>query len=207
MKGIGTYSKTIGNPNKYVVAIDGEIAPETGKSYVYTATENMSQYDWIVVNGEITSSNNNEATVKWNKIGEQYLIVRYKTPLQCTTTAEILAEVKECKFDNGLFFKPEPENTTYPAPNDGSSTKNYSTENNMIYPVPNDGSFTIQLSNPLKNCNLAIYDSVGQRVYQEQNVNFSTTLKKVNTVDLPNGVYVVRINSKEQSLEFKFIKK
>lgn len=185
MNGIGVYSENIGNPNKYSVLIDGENTPIIGNSYSYMASSDMSKYDWIVVNGEILSTNDNVVSVKWNKSGEQYLIVRYQTPLGCTTTADILVNVNDPQLSNGDFDK----------------TKS------IIYPVPNNGIFTIQLSKPLMNGTLNIYNLSGQRVYQERNVDFIGNSKEINVVNLLNGIYLIKIDTDDQSsFEFKFVK-
>ncbi|WP_157603687.1 hypothetical protein [Polaribacter atrinae] len=51
--------------------------PTIGNTYVYSAPENLAKYNWIIANGEIISSTNNLVEVKWNKEGEQTLILRY----------------------------------------------------------------------------------------------------------------------------------
>ena len=70
----------------------------------------------------------------------------------------------------------------------------------VIFPNPNNGSFSINL--PEEECEIAIYNSLGQMMYQTKG-NGLTTLSLNN---LSQGVYFVTVKSSTLSTTQKFIK-
>ncbi len=182
LKGLGNYSEIIGNPNLYNVVLTGNLEPIISNTFTYSATSGMSKYEWIIVNGEILTSTNNTVTVKWNKLGEQYLIVRYLTPSGCSTTSEIKVIVNESTL----------------------STDEFTNKQNQIYPVPNKGLFTIETNKTMYNSSIYIFNISGQMVYQENNVTIDK--KAINVDSIPPGVYMLIIENKGEKLNFKFTK-
>jgi Secretion system C-terminal sorting domain len=71
--------------------------------------------------------------------------------------------------------------------------------NAEVYPNPNNGAFTLSVSNMNENCNVEIYNVLGDKVY-------FATLKQVqddNTINLtgqPNGIYLYRVISEDSKL-------
>jgi large repetitive protein len=184
LNGINTDNRELGVPNKYSVAVTGLETPYIDNAYTYTATESMNKYDWIIVNGEIISTVANTVTVKWNKLGEQSLILRYQTPLNCTSTVIKNLNVIE---DSTLTVDEVVINTV------------------NIAPVPNDGQFTIQTNEPLNNCDIYVYNMYGQIVYQEKNMNIDKNIKKINLANPVSGNYILIIYNEKEKLNFKFI--
>jgi large repetitive protein len=176
-------SKVIGSPNKYFVQVAGDDAPIIGDTYTYVATTSMSKYDWIIVNGEILSASENTVTVKWDRIGEQTLFLRYQTPLGCIATILKTVIVKDRTLGTDIV----------------------STENRKINlaPVPNNGLFKIQTNKPLYNCLVSIFNLSGQMVYQEKNASIDK--KEINVSNLPFGTYILIIEDKGEKLNFKFV--
>ena len=184
LNGFFTESIDLGSPNQYPVTINGEGEPEIDVEYEYIADDNMNKYDWIILNGEILSTDSNKVTVKWNKLDSQTLILRYLTPLNCTLTSGI-----EVMVNNG------PLSTT---DNEGKI------ERNFISPVPNDGQFTIHTNIILNDCTLSIFEITGKLVHQENHVDLSGKVKNVD-VNLNSGIYFLILHNFEEKLKFKFL--
>lgn len=70
----------------------------------------------------------------------------------------------------------------------------------VVYPNPNNGSFSISL--PEEECNVTVFNSLGQVMHQCQG-NGLTTL---NLNSLSNGMYFVTVKSESQASTLKFIK-
>ena len=184
LRGFSKEIKELGSPNTYPITITGEENPIIEGLYEYTADADMNKYDWIIVNGEIISKDLNKVTVKWNKLKAQSLILRYKTPLNCSLTT-----FKAVVVENQAL---------------STEINNVDERNSFISPVPNDGKFTIHTSVILDNCTLDIYDSTGKQVYQEKNINLSSKLKDID-LNLNAGMYILILHNKEERLNFKII--
>lgn len=60
-----------------------------------------------------------------------------------------------------------------------------------VYPNPNNGQFTMSLSNINENCNILIYNVLGEKVYSQSNiVNYPLS---INLSSQPQGVYLYRV--------------
>ncbi|WP_405294651.1 T9SS type A sorting domain-containing protein [Algibacter sp. Ld11] len=184
LNGLITESKTLGSPAKYQVDIIGEENPVIGTTYEYSADEGMDKYEWIIINGEIISTEANNVIVKWNKANSQSLVLRYKTPLSCTLTAT--KEVTVASIPLSIDDKQSDEKKSF------------------ISPVPNNGQFTIHTNVILNNCKLAIFDVTGKQIYQESNVDLSNNLKDVN-LNLEAGTYLLTLYNSEEKLHFRFV--
>lgn len=73
-----------------------------------------------------------------------------------------------------------------------------------LYPNPNNGNFTILVSQKeVSNLNIEVFDIFGKSVYKTITNNTNT---EINTVNLPTGMYLVKLNSNEISEVLKLIK-
>jgi hypothetical protein len=70
-----------------------------------------------------------------------------------------------------------------------------------IYPNPNKGQFTINL--PEEDCDIVVFNSLGQQVYQLSNAYGLTTL---NLEGLDSGMYFVTVKSDSDVSTLKFVK-
>ncbi len=184
LNGFVIESKNIGNPNNYPASITGEELPMIDNTYEYSVDNTMNKYDWIVINGEILSTQSNTVTVKWNKTGAQKLILRYLTPLDCALTATKQVTVSEKALD---IEDTKKEN-----------------ENNFIYPNPNNGNFSIHTNIKMEDCTLSIFDMTGQLIYKEQHVNITNKIKNIG-INLNTGSYFLTIQNHQNRLSFKFL--
>ncbi|MEP5338340.1 MAG: T9SS type A sorting domain-containing protein [Algibacter sp.] len=185
LNGFSIKSLDIGSPNNYPVTITGEEEPEIGVAYEYSVDDDMNKYDWIIINGEILSSESNKVTVKWNKSDSQSLILRYQTPLNCTLTetVEVIVNEGALSIDGQIDI-----------------------EKNFISPVPNNGQFTIHTNVILNDCTLSIFDVTGKLIHEEKRVNLSRKVKDID-VSLNSGTYFLILQNNEERLHFKFLVK
>lgn len=181
LQGTGKDGKDIGVPS-HIVAINGDETPKIGEEIVYTAPEDLDKYDWIILNGEILESTNNQVKVKWNKLGEQTLVLRYVTPLGCKTSALKHVEVKEVL-----------------------GTDSIKSEGVKLAPIPNNGHFTIHTNKVLRNCSLSVFNVMGQLVFEENNVTISNKVKSVNISHMVSGTYILILHNQEEYFKFKIM--
>jgi len=66
-----------------------------------------------------------------------------------------------------------------------------------VYPNPNNGQFTLSLSNNTGNCNVEIYNVLGEKVYTE---TLPQSQSNINLTEQPNGVYLYRVLAKNGQL-------
>jgi large repetitive protein len=183
LNGVSTDAIELGNAAAYPVAVSGEENPTINQLYTYTADENMSKYDWFIINGEIVSTVDNKVTVKWNKTNAQSLILKYQTPLGCslTSTKDVVVVT-----DAAL------------------AAESFNIGKNVMAPIPNKGQFTIQTNKSMKNCIMTIFHISGKLVHQESNMNFDEKIRNIN-VNLEAGSYILIINNQEDKVQFKFL--
>jgi hypothetical protein len=182
LHGIGLITKKLGIDNKYAnSSLTGELIPTIGKTYVYSAPENLAKYNWIIANGEIISSANNSVEVKWNKKGEQTLILRYETSLGCSFNINIKVDVKE------------------------DVTLSLDKASLSVGPNPNNGQFSIDTSLQLDNCKIDVFNVYGQKIYSESNVSLGGNIKEISIPNILSGVYVLIVTHKKNRFDFKMI--
>ena len=83
---------------------------------------------------------------------------------------------------------------------DLDATEENSLHNMAIYPNPNKGQFTLSL--PEENCDIMIFNSLGQQVFSQSQVK---GLTKLNLENLNSGVYFVTVRSASNASTLKFI--
>ncbi len=185
--GTTTEVKTLGVINKYVPDVLGELEPVIGLEQVYTATPGLKKYDWVISNGEIITSTENAIHVKWNTIGEQSLILRYQTPLDCQETIVTKVIVQE--------------DITLDTPIKAGDTESPVT----LAPIPNNGRFSIHTSIPLDTSKIEIFSITGQLVYLEDDVHIDKTAKKITIDQIPSGIYTLVISNQKEKIDIKFV--
>ena len=79
-------------------------------------------------------------------------------------------------------------------------TEENTLHNLAIYPNPNQGQFSINL--PEEECEIVIFNSLGQHVYQQSMVKGLTT---INLEGLNDGVYFVNVKSEHAVSTLKFV--
>lgn len=71
-----------------------------------------------------------------------------------------------------------------------------------VYPNPNKGKFSLNL--PEEDCEIAVYNAIGQQVFQQSNVKGKTTF---SIEGLDDGMYFGTVKSSSAVSIFKFVKK
>lgn len=69
-----------------------------------------------------------------------------------------------------------------------ATTSAFVQNSHKIYPNPSNGNISIEADGSYSNCNIQIYNSIGQRVYQ-QAVAGSPALQNISLNALPSGIY------------------
>jgi hypothetical protein len=90
-----------------------------------------------------------------------------------------------------------------------TGTENHNGPDFSIYPIPNNGRFDISITSPVSStCTLEIYNILGARICQLNDISVNGTFKK--TVDLrpiPDGVYHIVLKDSGNQVVRKFIVK
>ena len=71
----------------------------------------------------------------------------------------------------------------------------------LVYPNPNHGQFSLNL--PEEDCEIVVFNTIGQQVYQQNNAKGMTTF---NLEGLYSGVYFVTVKSVSAVSTLKFVK-
>ena len=70
-----------------------------------------------------------------------------------------------------------------------------------IYPNPSNGHFSIQLNNSDESGKIEIFSTLGQKVFENENINLSS----ITVNKLPKGIYIVRITQDSKTNSKKII--
>jgi len=76
-----------------------------------------------------------------------------------------------------------------------------------VYPNPSNGNFQISLAlKETSNVDIKIFDILGKQVYHHSETAISSFMKEVNISQLPAGVYVVKAQTNQGTVETKIVK-
>jgi hypothetical protein len=76
----------------------------------------------------------------------------------------------------------------------------------LIYPNPTIGELNIELPSNLTNVQVAIYNTMGQIVYQENQLNIGSKTLKTDLTALTEGVYILKVQSDQYTSETRLVK-
>jgi hypothetical protein len=82
------------------------------------------------------------------------------------------------------------------------------TSNNafQVYPNPNNGSFSLKMTNLKgKNAQISIVDLNGRLLYQQNVLLNNTSLESVIEINLANGMYLLLLQTEENSYQRKLV--
>ncbi len=78
--------------------------------------------------------------------------------------------------------------------------------NTVLYPNPNHGNFTLEMDSfTPQNVSIVITNSLGMKVYTENDVTFSGKLLKPINLNVPSGVYFLSILNSGKNVVQKFL--
>ena len=73
----------------------------------------------------------------------------------------------------------------------------------QLFPNPGNTELTVELKGFIENCEIRIYNLMGQKVISFQTSNAST---KINTTDLNQGIYLIKLKQGSTELSAKWMK-
>ncbi|MFB9110952.1 CARDB domain-containing protein [Flavobacterium gyeonganense] len=186
LQGKGIVYKNVESSAIISAVINGDlIITEANSITTYTATQNLSGYEWNVTGGEIVEQKSNTVTIKWKDKGIQNLSLSYSTSASCSKTISI-----EVKVDATLSI----------------DTPVDSKNGLIVSPVPNNGTFTLALSGNEGFFKLTIYDVNGRAVYQQDKVELSDSIKSTIHTNLKSsGMYYLIMYNSEKTYKVKFL--
>jgi len=187
----GSYSwKTYGG-SAYQESI--ELLPNT--SYIFSCWVN-NQYP-IEYGLSVRNAAGIFATISWNTQTDNW----EKISLPFTTTSENLTVMLEfaCHTSTAYFDSFELCEATSSSVNDKTSSNKIS-----IYPNPSKGSTNIHIPDlkPGKRASVKVYNTLGQLVYHDENIEKSIYQFQLNKV---SGIYFVQVLADGNTHQFKLL--
>jgi subtilisin-like proprotein convertase family protein len=83
-------------------------------------------------------------------------------------------------------------------------TDEFNSNNVLIYPNPNRGDFNIVLNRDIQDINVQLFDIQGREMFNKR-YGVNSNILRVNSLNLSNGVYLVRINADGLILDKKLV--
>ena len=170
--------------------IDVEVAQESTVSFHYKVSSE-GNYDKLHFYIDNTEKSNWSGEVSWNQASYTLAIGRHTLKWEYTKDSSV-SSGSDCAWIDNVIF---------PAATIITEVGVETIQNVAIFPNPNNGTFGIIL--PDEDCEVTVFNSLGQAMYRQDKASGLTTL---NLTDLPNGLYFVSIKSANLSTTQKFIK-
>ncbi len=163
--------------NEGEISFYTKVSTENGWDYFYFYIDDVEQDRW---SGEL---NWEQATFPLT-VGQHELKWSYKKDMAATGGSD-------CVWLDNIVFPPTEVITV---------TTETEMNGIVLYPNPNKGQFILSL--PEEDCDVAIFNSLGQKVYETQ-AQGTTTL---NLETLEQGMYFVTVKSATAATTLKFVK-
>ena len=162
-----------------------------GEMSFYKKVSSEDGYDKLTFYIDGSEMGNWSGEVAWSQVS--YLLTSGRHTLNWTYKKDVaVSSGNDCAWIDYITFPP----TEIIA-----ITNEVSTNEIAIFPNPNNGSFSINL--PEEDCEVVVYNSLGQVVYRQSQVNGLTTM---NIEGLVNGMYFVNVKSANENATVKFVK-
>ncbi|MCQ2321295.1 MAG: C25 family cysteine peptidase [Bacteroidales bacterium] len=186
----GDYCAKSGNINgnqKVELSIEITTAMNTEISF-YKKVSSEANYDKLFFYIDGQEKGNWSGEVAWSQ--ETYAIAAGTHELKWSYSKDVAMDSgSDCAWIDNVVFPP----TTI------ITNVEESVSSTAIYPNPNKGNFSIDLPNEI--CEIAIYNSLGQMVYQAQ----GNGLTEINLEGIEKGMYFVSIKSNSATMTQKMI--
>ena len=189
----GTYcvkSGSIGNNASTRLTINLDV-PNEGEISFYRKVSSESGYDMFYFFIDGVEQNEWSGEVSWGE--ERYTLTSGQHELAWVYEKDMyIASGSDCAWLDYIVFPPT---------NTITITQETVMNGVAIYPNPNHGQFSINL--PEEDCEIVVFNAMGQQVYQQSNAQGMTTL---NLEGLNNGMYFVTVKSASAVSTLKFVK-
>ena len=189
----GTYcvkSGSIGNNASTRLTINLDV-PNEGEISFYRKVSSESGYDMFYFFIDGVEQNEWSGEVSWGE--ERYTLTSGQHELAWVYEKDMyIASGSDCAWLDYIVFPPT---------NTITITQETVMNGVAIYPNPNHGQFSINL--PEEDCEIVVFNTMGQQVYQQSNAQGMTTL---NLEGLNNGMYFVTVKSASAVSTLKFVK-
>jgi len=194
----GYFTKSTGFTGDYIMKWDGHQFSEVGGGTDQRVTCLKVYNNELYVGGYFSQVGGMpcQNIAKWN--GSQWTCLNndvfdefYSIKDLCIYKDELYVAGYFRKIGNDSINSVAKYNHSLLALNDISDAGNHL----LVYPNPISTSSTLQLSKPLQNATLSIYDVLGKEVKTLQNLN--GTEIKINREEMKSGMYFFRLEDKE----------
>jgi hypothetical protein len=182
-------SGNIDNNQQVKLTIELDVV-SAGEISFYKKVSSESGYDKLIFYIDGTEKGNWSGEVNWSQ--ESYPLTTGTHELNWTYKKDVaVTSGSDCAWLDKIIF---------PATQVITVTQEVTANGIALYPNPNKGQFSINL--PEENCEVVIFNAMGQQMYQTE-AQGTTTL---NLERLNNGIYFVTIRTTEAVSTLKFVK-
>ena len=183
-------SGSISDSQSTSLSITVECFGDTEISF-YKKVSSESNYDKLFFYIDGTEKGNWSGNVAWSQ--ERYTLTSGQHELKWTYSKDIsVSNGSDCAWIDNIVFPPTEVITL---------TQETDIEGIALYPNPNQGQFSLSL--PEEDCDIVIFNSLGQQVYQQSKANGMTQL---HLEGLNSGMYFISVKSASTAGTLKFVK-
>ena len=182
-------SGNIGNNASSSLSITLDVHSE-GEVSFYRKVSSEEGFDLFLFYIDGSVKGNWSGEVAWGE--EHYALTPGQHELRWTYSKDVyLNSGSDCAWLDNIVFPPAETITV---------TQENTTSDIILYPNPNKGQFSLSL--PEEDCDIVVFNSLGQQVFSQQAKGLTT----LNLEGLDNGMYFVKVKSADGVSTLKFVK-